>query len=300
MSGSVEPSVNHLESSISRFVRWLDAYGETSYDFQTFYAGRLGRKAKALYYRRRRIGMLAVSPIIFCEAFVPATRRFFHVPQRFPIADAHYAMGFAHRFRVTGDDADYRRAVHFLEVLLTTRCVTETGYGWGYPFDWETVGGTVRQGVPLITSLPYVYEAFAEVYRIDGQERWLETMRLIAEHALHDYAEFETGPGAATCAYGPDPRDRGGVVNASAYRAFLLTKAARDFKDGKYTAPARRNLQFVINCQNPDGSWFYSVHPKGQFIDHFHTCFVLKALGKIEQLDPTDECQTALQRGLRY
>ena len=41
--------------------------------------------------------MLAVSPIIFCEAFLPSTRRLFFIRQRFPIADAHYAMGFASR-----------------------------------------------------------------------------------------------------------------------------------------------------------------------------------------------------------
>ena len=114
---------------------WLDHYGETSYDFQTFYAGTLGRRAKALDHRRPRLGTLAVSPIIFCEAFAPAARRFFHAPQRFPIADAHYAMGFALRFRLTGNENDYRRAVHFLEVLLKTRCQGYTGYSWGYPFD---------------------------------------------------------------------------------------------------------------------------------------------------------------------
>ena len=170
----------------------------------------------------------------------------------------------------------------------------------GISFRWETVGGTVKQGTPLITSLPYVYEAFSHVYQIDRQERWLEAMRLIAEHALHDYQDFETAPGAATCAYGPSPKDRGGVVNASAYRAFLLTKAAIDLKDPRYKWPADRNLRFVIDCQQPDGSWLYSVHAKGAFIDHFHTCFVLKALAKIDQLDRTPACRAALERGVRY
>ena len=269
-----------MESAVSKFVSWLDQYGETSYDFQTFYAGTLGRKAKALDYRRPRLGTLAVSPIIFCEAFAPAARRFFHVPQRFPIADAHYAMGFALRFRLTGNENDYRRAVHFLEVLLKTRCQGYTGYSWGYPFDWETVGGTVKQGTPLITSLPYVYEAFSHVYQIDRQERWLEAMRLIAEHALHDYQDFETAPGAATCAYGPSPKDRGGVVNASAYRAFLLTKAAIDLKDPRYKSPADRNLRFVIDCQQPDGSWLVLRACQGSVHRSFPHLFCAQGTGE--------------------
>ena len=50
MTGSV---VENLQPVIGRFIEWLDRYGEDSYDFQTFYAGPVGQKAKALYYKHR-------------------------------------------------------------------------------------------------------------------------------------------------------------------------------------------------------------------------------------------------------
>src|SRR5215469_2430268 len=84
-----------LQASVLRFVEWLNRYGEISYDFQSFYASRFGRSAKALYYKKPLIGSVVVAPIIFCEAFIPSARRLFWRPQRFPIADAHYAMGFS-------------------------------------------------------------------------------------------------------------------------------------------------------------------------------------------------------------
>ena len=59
-------------------------------------------RAKALYYQNRYLGTLAVAPMIFCEAFLPSTRRLFHRPTRFPIADAHYAMGFAFLYETSG------------------------------------------------------------------------------------------------------------------------------------------------------------------------------------------------------
>ena len=92
-----DPTHRQLETAVSNFAQWLGRYGETSYDFQTFYASALGRRAKRVYYRNKSLGVLAVSPIIFCEAFVPSARRFFFIRQRFPIADAHFAMGFASR-----------------------------------------------------------------------------------------------------------------------------------------------------------------------------------------------------------
>ena len=286
--------------AVLRFIHWLDQYGEVSYDFQSFYAGHLGQSAKALYYRKPLLGSLAVSPMVFCEAFVPSARRLFWKPQRFPIADAHYAMGFSFLARVLEEEQYYRRAVRFLEILHQTRCPGYDNYCWGYPYNWETMRGTIREQTPLITTVPYVYEAFRQAYQIDGDDRWFRIMRSIAQHALQDYKDFETSPSASTCSYTPDPKDSLSVINANAYRAFLLTSAAVDFSEEKYLRIAERNLNFVIESQNPDGSWYYANDGQRHFIDHFHTCFVLKALAKIEMLTGDPKCTKAIERGIRY
>src|SRR5271165_7223847 len=142
------------------FIEWVSRYGETSYDFQSFYASDLARNAKALYYRKPQLGVLAVAPMVFSEAFVPSARSIFWKRQRFPIADAHYAMGFAFLSKLLNQESYYARAVHFLEVLKETRCGGYSHYCWGYPFNWETLRGTIKEGTPLITTDPYVYEAF--------------------------------------------------------------------------------------------------------------------------------------------
>jgi hypothetical protein len=293
-------AVEKVRAAVLRFVGWLDRYGETSYDHQSYFASDLGRSAKALYYRHPMLGTLAVSPMIFSEAFVPSARRFFWKPQRFPIADAHYAMGFAFLSQVLGEEQYYRRAVHFLEMLKETRCPGYEHYCWGYPFNWETRNGTMRQQTPLITTVPYVYEAFREVYQIDRDQKWLEIMRSIAQHALQDYLDFAASAKGSTCSYNPGPNDRRGVINASAYRAFLLTRAATDFSEEKYREVAEGNLNFVIESQNEDGSWYYSTGGQRDFVDHFHTCFVLKALAKIELLTQNRECTKAIERGVDY
>ena len=290
--------VEKTRSSVLRFVEWLDAYGETSYDHQSFFASDFGRRAKALYYTNPLLGTIAVSPIIFCEAFVPSARKLFWKPQRFPIADAHYAMGFAFLSQAVGDEQHYRRAIHFLEALTKTRCRGYANYCWGYPFSWETRHGTFREETPLITSVPYMYEAFRQVYEIDGNPKWREIMESIARHAADDYRDFRTSENASTCSYTPQMEP--GVINASAYRAFLLTKAALDFCEERYLEIAERNLNFVLESQNPDGSWFYSTGGERDFVDHFHTCFVLKALAKIEVMTGNQRCTMAIERGVNY
>ncbi|MGB6545144.1 MAG: hypothetical protein WBE97_05920, partial [Candidatus Acidiferrales bacterium] len=194
----------------------------------------------------------------------------------------------------------YDRAVHFLKVLKETRSPGFQNYCWGYPFNWETRGGTMWQGTPMITTIPYVYEAFREVYKIDGDPTWRDIMQSIARHAVEDYHDYETSPNASTVSYNPDPKDPGGVINASAYRAFLLTTAAVDFSNDDYKTIADRNLNFVLQAQNPDGSWYYSIDGERDFVDHFHTCFVLKALAKIEATTRNLDCTKAIERGIDY
>ena len=108
------PLDEKVANVLADFTQWLARYGETSRDHQTFFAGAVGRAAKALYYDHKLLGTAAVAPMIFLEAFLPSARRFFHRPTRFPIADAHYAMGFAFLFQVTNDEAHLHGLSTFL------------------------------------------------------------------------------------------------------------------------------------------------------------------------------------------
>jgi hypothetical protein len=285
-------------SSLTKFIEWLENYGETSFDHQSYYAGSLGGRAKALYYEKPVLGTIAVAPMIFSEALFPSARRLFWQKQQFPIADAHYAMGFAFLAKGAKKNRYYDRAVHFLERLKESRSEGFEHYCWGYPFDWVTRTGTIAANTPFITTLPYAYEAFGYVYRIDKNEHWLDIMRSIAEHALQDIKDFEVSPGVCSCGYGPYD-NTGGVINASAYRAFLLMSASVDLHDDRYTKMADGNLNFVLDQQQPDGSWYYAVDSR-DFVDHFHTCFVLKALAKIERLTGHTGCRKAIEKGVNY
>jgi len=258
----------------------------------------MGGRAKALYYRDRLIGTVAVAPMIFCEAFLPSARRLFHHPIRFPIADAHYAMGFAFLYEATANSSHLEKAVHFLSELRASHCRDFKEFCWGYPFDWVTRNGTIKEQTPLITTTPYVYEAFLQVYELDSQDEWKRILASTARHASVDIKDFRTSETASSCSY--TPFDGGGVINAAAYRAFLLTSASRVFSNDDYWRIAERNLNFVLESQNQDGSWYYAVDGVRDFIDHYHTCFVMKALAKIHALTGHQACLEALSRGVKY
>ena len=313
---------DEISRVLTAFARWLNGYGESSWDYQSFYAGPMGGRAKSLYYRSRLVGTAAVAPMVFCEAFVPSWRRLFHRRMRFPIADAHYAMGFAFLYQATSNMVYLERAMHFLRMLKQTRCSQFKEYCWGYPFDWVTRNGVIERQTPLITSTPYAYEAFLQVLQIlrnsselnslssaccppssvlrplDLLDDYKQIVESIARHARFGIKDFKTSETASSCSY--TPFDKGRVINAAAYRAFLLTSASQVFSNDNYWKMAERNLNFVIENQNADGSWPYAVDGVRDFVDHFHTCFVMKALAKIHALTGHQACKEALAKAVSY
>ena len=293
-----EELAHRVSDVLVDFTGWLSDYGESSLDYQTFYAGRVGGLAKTLYYRNRRLGIAAVAPMVFCEALIPSARHLFYHRVRFPIADAHFAMGFAFLYQATLESRWLQRAVHFLEALEETRCEDFKEYCWGYPFDWVTINGLMKRQTPLITTTPYVYEAILQVYQLDQDEKWRAILESIARHAASDIKDFPTSDTASACSY--NPFDQGGVINAAAYRAFLLTSAYRLLSAESYWKIAEGNLNFVLENQNPDGSWYYAVDGVRDFVDHYHTCFVMKGLAKIHALTGHRGCLEAISKGLKY
>ena len=81
---------------------------------------------------------------------------------------------------------------------------------------------------------------------------------------------------------------------------FCLTSASQLFSNDDYWKIAERNLNFVLENQNPDGSWFYAVDGVRDFVDHYHTCFVMKALAKIHALTGHAATLKALGKGVSY
>jgi len=284
---------------VEAFVEWLDAFGDHSYDPYDFWASPLGRKAKRLYYRRRILGSLAALPFVVLDTFVPGLRRFVSLPQRYPIADAHYALGFFAWAEASGDSGFVSRGEHFLVELDRSRCPGFEELCWGLPFNWESRTGTIPAGTPLMTIVPYVYEAFEAGHEATGKLDYLNAMQSIARFA-HDRIPVTELDGGTAAAAAYSPFDRTMVVNASSYRAYLLASAGRHFGRAEWTSEAGRNVAFVLASQRPDGSWPYAVTAGDDFIDNFHTCFVLKNLFKFWRITGRPDVLTAVRRGYSY
>jgi hypothetical protein len=292
------PIAVEAHNAVRSFVCWLDAFGEWSQDPYDFWAS-VGGHAKTLYYRRRLLGKLATAPFVMLDMVAPWTRALVRPRARFPIADAHYAMGFFALARTEDDPRSHiRRGRAFLDALERSRSPLFEDPAWGYPFDWPTRYGVWRAGWPMITCTPYGYEAFETGHAALGDARYIEIMRGVVRFAAERIPVTPLGPGVDVSAY--TPFDHRQVVNANAYRAFLLNAGGRRFEREDWLVAGRRNVAYVLQSQLDDGSWPYSTDGPDDFVDNFHTCFVLKNLFKIWNLTRDEEVREAIEAGYRF
>lgn len=287
-----------LQDSIDRFLGWLDRSGYRSYDPYDLWGTPYGVFARGAYYRRGKLALPLILPVVALDLLWPAARSLFVVKNRFAAADAQLGLAFLNLYEITGAAAHLQKAQELAQALLASSVPGYHGPCWGYPFDWRHSYGFWKKNTPLITTTAYAYEFFARLHEATGDNAHLDTVAGIAAFVHEDLRDTVTSETAAAASYTPEDDSR--VLNVSSYRAFVLFDAAHRLGQPAYAETARRNLNFVLENQRPDGAWLYSLDEGERFVDHFHTCFVLKSLWKMKPRAQHPGLGPAIARGYGY
>lgn len=288
-----------LWRSTRSFVAWFDEHGVESHDPYDLWGTRYGLFARRVYYRKHVFGTPLVAPLVAAEVLAPSLARRLVKKQRFATAEAQLALAFLNLYRLTLDNSYLARASALVKGLLDLSIAGYSGHCWGYPFDWQNQQALWRRNTPFITATPYCFEAFASLADATGDHELSGVAASIATFVANDLKDRHTTPEASAGSY--SPIDTSMVINASAYRAFVLFESWRRFRKEQHRVIAQRNLQFVLDSQRSDGSWLYALDSPGEaFIDHFHTCFVLKNLAKLNRIVNSSRVRAAVEQGFEF
>lgn len=276
-----------------------------SFDPYDLWALPLGVRVRRGFYAGRLAAKVAAAAIAAADWAAPmATRRLAGArPRAYPITVAQAVLCADARAKApTGANA--RRALDALHHLAGRVDGAADAWAWGLGFPWMSKNGYYPPEVPFVTHTPYVMEALltlADAHACHDEATamfcgtWTFLERL---HVLHD-----TGDELAL-SYAPIAEPRA-VVNANAYAAFAYALHAMhgdlDHREAA-TAKAARLMRWVVGRQRADGTWtYYADDAPGNFIDTFHSGFVLKNLHKTGALLPelAEIAAPALARGRR-
>jgi hypothetical protein len=201
----------------------------------------------------------------------------------------------------TGDAEQQTR--NLLSMLLSMKVDGFSGAAWGYNFDWQSRNFFAPRGTPTIVPTAFAARALIEAAREFNDDEYLNIARSVCDFILEHLPRTVETDTELCFSYAPDTNTR--IFNASLLAAEVLAEVGKlsDLTgDAALRHDAERAARYVINQQQPDGSWTYGTDPNQSWIDNFHTAYILFSLKRIiTACSPSGaEFQQALERGFRY
>jgi hypothetical protein len=216
-----------------------------------------------------------------------------------PKALGLFARAYLTLYELRGEDRDAELAHLCLQRL--EECVNQShgGWGWGYPFNWQS-RVLIPAGTPNAVVSYTVGDAFWRAYQTFQDKRYLDICLKVCDFFLRGLNRDIT-PYDDQC-FSYTPLDRMHVLNVSLFVSELLAKVGVELKDERLLAEGWRGAKYVVRNQNSDGSWYY-FGPEDKLpgtIDHYHTGFVLRSLAAILEVAPDEQGSNTFARGFRY
>lgn len=261
-----------------------------TYDPYDLWRTKLGQWLKKMYYRNGIITIPIVAPFFILDAYAPKLIRAFLKRQEYPIVRAFVALSASNLYEFTFDEKYIDLAADSVQWLIENQSPGYHGACWGLNIPWMTKEGYCPPSTPFITNTAYCVEALLKFFDISREKESVDVALSSLDFLENDLKVLLDNLDKLALSYGPSV-ERRIVINANSY-AMMMYALLADRIPGKrhyLLAKAIRLFNFVRSRQKPDGSWFYyDDEEKGNFIDCFHSCFILKNLikyGKFSEVD---------------
>ena len=205
--------------------------------------------------------------------------------------------------------ADYRRtktpeaettARELLAQLSSKRIEGYSGAAWGYNFPWQSRNFFAGRETPMIVPTAFAARAFLEGYQAFADQDYLQTARSVCDFITKDLKRMSESTEEICFSY--SPLDTTQIFNASLLAGETLAAVGDATGESDFCDLAARAACYVARRQREDGSWAYGTGPRQQWVDNFHTAYVLLSLSRISKccVGGSVEADSALERGFRY
>jgi len=176
--------------------------------------------------------------------------------------------------------------------LIELSVQDEAGIGWGYDFDVQTRWGYYRCGTPNAVVTAFAGHALLDAAALHDDKSLVDAARLAASYASKRLAVEEGNEGYFAYYAGSQVP----IHNASLLVASMIARCVDPGSEASDRAEAA--VKYSLNRQQQDGSWRYGEAPGLEWVDGFHTAYLLLDLDRWNRYVGTLNVDDALGRGL--
>jgi len=209
----------------------------------------------------------------------------------------YLAKGFMRLQQATGDQSWGAKAESALQWLVEHESTGYSGACWGNHFDYQSRGFYLPKGVPTIVWTSLIGHAFLDAYDYFKRDNYLQVAVSACEHISRD---LETYPEGDSLCISYIPTGKNEIHNANTLGASLLARTSSYAPNESYLSLARKAIQYTANHQRANGSWYYGEAPNVQWVDNFHTAYVLDCFKYYITATGDERFQEKLDKGYQY
>lgn len=261
---------------------------------------------KKLTFGNRQLGqfwvqLLKHSPLNF--------RRLLGVkPGYNPKAMGLFLAAYLRKAQITKAGSDLERVVYFSDWLQKNHTPGYHGHCWGYNFDWPNRGFFAPEGTPTIVNTAFIGLSFLKMHELGnsiGVQHGLEghlnpglrIARSACDFILSDLHILEEKDGIC---FSYTTLDRRYVHNANVLGANLLAGVGSVTGESRLSDAAILAARYTVGRQMSSGGWLYGEDHQEQWVDNFHTGYVLVSLKNISRLLSMTDFDDSIQRGYHF
>lgn len=172
------------------------------------------------------------------------------------------------------------------------------GKCWGYPFDWQAKE-LIPKNTPNGIVTTAVADAYWSMYQLTDDKKHLDICVDICKFLI-TLPTDEISENEICFSYTPVFVNH--VHNLNLFVAEFLIKVGKEVGNKHWISVGIKATNYTINNQRDDGAFDYNGPPETpqNFIDNYHTGFVLRQLYSIWKLTDSEKYFSVLEKGYKY
>lgn len=207
-----------------------------------------------------------------------------------------FARGYLRLYEAFRDRKYLEKASWFLS-WLEQNCSPEYDsfcVGGNFDLQMKSYHAGKHSPSPMLTA--YAVDTFLDAFELTSESGLLDTAARGVDFLLDDLPIGYVDERNIYFSYVPN-----GLIFVPNVPAIVAGTLAHYYKftvDERALSHAVKALRYVVKAQLPDGSWLYA--PGSNYVDSFHTGFVLESLYKFQKYTGRNDFEAAFRKGLEF
>jgi len=214
------------------------------------------------------------------------------------------ALGYLKMYQATQKKEYLERVRYCLDWLRSNYTKSFSGYNWGNHFSYESRGGRIPKGLPTIVWTSLISNVFLDAYEALDESAYLDVAKSAGDFTVNDIGRYIDSEETLCFMYTPSNKDnpeyRRIIHNSNVLAGSLLARLYKHTGDSEFLALSKKSIYFTLKYQLSKGEWWYGEPKKYQWVDSFHTGYVLESIYAYMNATGDKTVEEKLVKGYEY